>query len=372
MGMPVFRDSSAWKLGNQGPAAVYTQEGQCCVEPRKYCVYNQTRERFLGVDVDAADFSRSILDDRLPTLTISSGTGLWLLPFRGISPLGMRVPLDLVYLDSNCTVIEAVESFPLSQVSPSSKPATSVLVLSARTINSTQTQAGDHLAICVPEEMKRRLQGLSSPEGDSEALQDTAASQDEANHNGPARVLKFEDHTRQRRSDEDASNEVRLNEVRTGEDLALPQQLPGTRSGEAEVKDSKPRKSWLQRWLNPEPPEPRKAPREALTGLAVYFWTGGAPVEHGVRDVSSTGLYVLTDERWYPGTIVRLTLTDRRERTAERSITVSASVKRWGNDGVGLQFVLQNGKTPLADGMVQGVGREQLEQFFQQFKNGNS
>jgi len=372
VGMPVFRDSSAWKLGNQGPAAVYSQDGQCCVEPRKYCVYNQTRERFLGVDVDAADFSRAILDDRLPTLSITSGTGLWLLPFRGISPLGVRVPLDLVYLDLNSTVIEAVESFPISQVSPSCPPAASVLVLPARTINSTQTQAGDHLAICVPEEMKRRLQRLSGSEGESDDLPGAAASQDEASHNGPARVLKFEDHTRQRRLDEDAPNEVRINEVRPGEDLALPKESPEARPSEAEIKDSKPRKGWLQRWLNPEPAEPRKAQRETLPGLAAYFWTGGAPIEHGVRDISPTGLYVLTDERWYPGTIVRLTLTDRRERTAERSITVSATVKRWGNDGVGLQFVLQNGKAPMADGMVQGVDKELLVQFLRLFKNGKN
>jgi hypothetical protein len=370
--MPVFRDSSAWKLGNQGPAAVYSQEGQCCVEPRKYCVYNQTRERFLGVDVDAADFSRAILDDRLPTLSISSGTGLWLLPFRGISPLGVRVPLDLVYLDLNGKVIEAVESFPISQVSPSSQPAASVLVLPARTINSTQTQTGDNLAICVPEEMKRRLQKLSSPEGDSEDLQGAAASQDEASHNGPARVLKFEDHTRQRHSDEIAPNEVRVDEVRPVENPALPQQPPETQSPEGEIKESKPKKSWFQRWLNPEPPEPRKGQRESLPGLAAYFWTGGAPIEHGVRDISPSGLFVLTDERWYPGTIVRLTLTDRRERTAERSITVSASVRRWGNDGVGLQFVLQNGNAAVADGMVQGVDKELLVQFLQLFKNGNS
>ena len=372
MGMPVFRDSSAWKLGNQGPAAVYSQEGQCCVESRKYCVYNQTRQRFLGVDVDAADFSRSILDDRLPTLSISSGTGLWLLPFRGISPLGVRVPLDLVYLDLNSKVIEAVESFPISQVSPSSPAAASVLVLPARTINSTQTQAGDQLAICVPEEMKRRLQGLSSPEGETSELQGAASSQDEANHSGTARVLKFEDHTRQRHPEEDLPNEARINEVRPAEDLALPQASPETRPTEAEIKDSKPKKSWLQRWLNPEPPEPRKGLRESLPGLAAYFWTGCAPVEHGVRDISPSGLYVLTDERWYPGTIVRLTLTDRRERTAESSITVSASVMRWGNDGVGLQFVLQDGKTPMAEGMVLGVDRALIEQFLQRLKNRNS
>jgi hypothetical protein len=110
-----------------------------------------------------------------------------------------------------------------------------------------------------------------------------------------------------------------------------------------------------------------------LLGLAAYFWTGGAPLEHAVRDISPSGIYVLTDERWYPGTVVRMTLTDRREPTAERSITVNASVRRWGNDGVGLQFVMQDdGHGLLADGAVQGVDKEQIEQFLQQFKNGNN
>ena len=31
-------------------------------------------------------------------------------------------------------------------------------------------------------------------------------------------------------------------------------------------------------------------------------------------------------------------------RAAERSITLNATVIRWGNDGVGLKFVLHNGK----------------------------
>jgi hypothetical protein len=342
------------------------------VEPRKYCAYNQTRERFLGVDVDAADFSLAILDDRLPTLTISSGNGLWLIPFRGISPLGVRVPLDLIYLDQNCKVIEAVESFPLSRVSPSSPAAASVLVLPVRTINSTQTQAGDHIAICVPEEMKRRLQQLSGSESDAGILPDAESAEDEANHNGPARVLKFEDHTRQRHSDGGALNEVRLGDLPPGEERTLTHSPEVTTDPETKSKNSKPKKSWLQRFLNPDPPEPRKAQRASLSGLAAYFWTGGAPKEHGVRDISPSGLYVLTDERWYPGTIVRMTLTDRRERTTERSITVNASVKRWGNDGVGLQFVLQGGMDAMADGMAQGANKEQIEQFIQLFQNGSN
>lgn len=368
MGMPVFRDSAVWKIGNQGPAAVYSQDGLNSVESRKYCVYNETRERFIGVDVDAADFSRTILDDRLPTLTINSGTGLWLTPFRGISPLGVRVPLDLIYLDADCTVIEAVESFPISRVSPASPPAASVLVLPSGTVNSTQTQSGDHLGICVPDEMKRRLQRLADTAGDIDAGQESAPMPDEAGRGSHARVLKFEDHTRQRHSDEPVLNEPRIEEVPVDVGRVQPPAAGATSRPEAEAANSKPRKGWLQRLLNPEPPEPRQATRESLTGLAAYFWTGSTPQEHGIRDISSTGLYVLTDERWYPGTIVRLTLTDRREPTAEHSITVNASVKRWGNDGVGLQFVVQNRKASLADGMVQGVDKDQLDQFLRQFK----
>jgi hypothetical protein len=67
-------------------------------------------------------------------------------------------------------------------------------------------------------------------------------------------------------------------------------------------------------------------------------------VGHGVKDISLTGMYVVTSERWYPGTMVRMTLTDRHEPTIERSITLNATVMRWGNDGVGLRFVLQNPK----------------------------
>jgi hypothetical protein len=50
----------------------------------------------------------------------------------------------------------------------------------------------------------------------------------------------------------------------------------------------------------------------------------------------------VTEERWYPGTLVLMTLQimDGVEESEERSITVHSRAVRWGNDGVGLQFVL--------------------------------
>jgi hypothetical protein len=68
---------------------------------------------------------------------------------------------------------------------------------------------------------------------------------------------------------------------------------------------------------------------------------------HRIRDISSTGLYLLTEQRWYPGTLVRLLL--QRDGVAEtdpdRSITVNAKVVRSGTDGVGLTLVLPDKQT---------------------------
>jgi hypothetical protein len=375
--MQEYCDPSARKIGNL-PASGGLPEAQCRVEPWKFCVYNQTRELFLGVDVDAADFAAAPLDDRLPALALSSGAGLWLVPFRGILPSDACIPLDLVYLDRSCAVIETVESFPISRVSPSSPPAASVLILPGSTINSTQTQPGDQLMICAPGEMKRHLQRLPSSRSNAYALQSAAdwqrdlLSQEEKNRSGPGQVLKFEDYFRQKPSNEDSPNVVLPRE-----DHTLAQQSQGERLAEPRIKNKEHPKSWLRRLLFPDPPESRKAAREPLPGLTAHFWTGGASQGHGVRDISSTGLFMLTNERWYPGTVVRMTLTDRREPTAERSITLNARVIRWGNDGVGLRFVLQNakhtrrGKYPLAGSEVQDTNKKQLEQFFQRFRSGN-
>jgi Flp pilus assembly protein TadG len=63
---------------------------------------------------------------------------------------------------------------------------------------------------------------------------------------------------------------------------------------------------------------------------------------HRIRDISLAGLYLLTEQRWYPGTVVRLVLQrgGAAETDPHRSITVNAKVVRSGSDGVGLALVL--------------------------------
>jgi len=135
------------------------------MEAQRLCAYNQTRECFLGLEVAAADVSYAQLKELLGKLALKSGEGLWMSPFRGIPDTNMLVPLDLIYLDEDCRVIEIVESFPTFHATPSSPRAASVLALPTHSIYSSQTQPSDQLVLCVAEEMQHRLERFSGPSG---------------------------------------------------------------------------------------------------------------------------------------------------------------------------------------------------------------
>jgi uncharacterized protein len=124
---------------------------------RKYCVYNQTRECFLSLEVTAADTIFSRLRGLIGRLKLRSDEGIWVVPSRGIHTLGLLFPLDLIYLDEHHRVIHLVEYFPSFRIAPLKTQAESVLELATHTIYSSQTQSGDQLVICVAEEMEQRL-----------------------------------------------------------------------------------------------------------------------------------------------------------------------------------------------------------------------
>jgi PilZ domain-containing protein len=85
----------------------------------------------------------------------------------------------------------------------------------------------------------------------------------------------------------------------------------------------------------------RKSQRYIAPRLVAYFWDGGPSTAHCIRDVSAGGMYLLTTQRWYPGTLVTMTLqrTEKDQEGVKQSITVQARVMRSCEDGVGFQFV---------------------------------
>jgi len=93
----------------------------------------------------------------------------------------------------------------------------------------------------------------------------------------------------------------------------------------------------VKEWLF-QSQEQRRADRYNHPGTTAYYWDGSVPVPHEIKDISLPGAYLHTPERWYPGTIVKLTLNRNRLGTDE-SIVVRCRVVRHGADGVGLQFV---------------------------------
>jgi uncharacterized membrane protein (UPF0127 family) len=124
---------------------------------RAYCVYNQTRECFLSLNITAADTIFSRLRGLIGRLKLRSDEGIWVVPSRGIHTLGLLFPLDLIYLDEHYRVIHLVEYFPSFRIAPLKTQAESVLELPTHTIYSSQTQPGDQLVICVAEEMESKL-----------------------------------------------------------------------------------------------------------------------------------------------------------------------------------------------------------------------
>ena len=102
------------------------------------------------------------------------------------------------------------------------------------------------------------------------------------------------------------------------------------------------------RWLYPDSSEPsdrRRSIRRPSSELMAYCAEKGAEQGLDVGNISSTGVYLVTDERWPPGKLIPLTLQRKGplEESSGKRIRVQAGPARWGKDGIGLYFVFPTG-----------------------------
>ncbi len=102
--------------------------------------------------------------------------------------------------------------------------------------------------------------------------------------------------------------------------------------------------SWLETLLGPEKVERRSSERRPVDNFSAYRWNGSRLTQEPLKDISSSGLYILTEERWQPGTLLTLTLQKPGplEVNPERRVEMLTQVARSGKDGVGLQFVMKD------------------------------
>ena len=104
-------------------------------------------------------------------------------------------------------------------------------------------------------------------------------------------------------------------------------------------------KDWKQ-WLKTLGyPQIERAPRRNPSGLAAMHGSVSSPKLGHIKIISSHGLFLQTTERWPIGEMVALTLQKEGApaHDSEFHIDVQARVASYGEDGVGLGFILPKG-----------------------------
>jgi hypothetical protein len=114
-------------------------------------VYNKTRETFIATEATVADsYLRRLIGLLGKTKRWARlGSGLWIVPSRGVHTIGMLFPIDLIFLGKEKEVVHLEEHVRPFRISKVSLRATSVLELPPHTIYHTGTKVGDQLEISV-------------------------------------------------------------------------------------------------------------------------------------------------------------------------------------------------------------------------------
>lgn len=117
--------------------------------------------------------------------------------------------------------------------------------------------------------------------------------------------------------------------------------------------------------------DPRRGSRDKSPPLVAYFWDGGEPVAHTVKNISSSGFYLDTSERWLLGTLIMMTLqrTSTDPQRPDCSVIVMSKVIHHGEDGVGFAFVpMESAGSPAGPGS-HAADRRTLDKFLHLVKS---
>lgn len=116
--------------------------------PRAYA-FNNTRQAYLAQHLARANTHCSRLVGLIGrrSTDFSAGMGLWITPCRGVHTLGMRFPIDVIYLDRGNTVVHLEQNLRPWRMGRVCLKAASVLELPPTTVSQTRTSIGDEIKI---------------------------------------------------------------------------------------------------------------------------------------------------------------------------------------------------------------------------------
>jgi uncharacterized membrane protein (UPF0127 family) len=119
---------------------------------------NRTRQAYLATRLAVADRYWSRLRGLIGmgSAEFLQGRGLWIIPCHGVHTLGMRFPIDVVYLSPDRMVVHLEANLQPWRFAPIRMRAVSVLELPSSTLQATGTQVGDLIEIGRQAEGDRR------------------------------------------------------------------------------------------------------------------------------------------------------------------------------------------------------------------------
>jgi uncharacterized membrane protein (UPF0127 family) len=114
-------------------------------------VINRTKETWLATKVRKADSFVTRLVGLLKRRTLGPEEALWLMPSKGIHTIGMKFPIDVVFLSRDNVVLGVVAGMLPFRISGVRLRGYSVLELPSGTIKKSRTEIGDQLEISLAE-----------------------------------------------------------------------------------------------------------------------------------------------------------------------------------------------------------------------------
>jgi uncharacterized protein len=114
-------------------------------------VLNLTRQTWLATTVRKADNFSTRLVGLLRRRTLGAEEALWLIPCKGIHTIGMKFPIDVIFLDHTSKVLDIMCGLLPYRLSRFRLAAHSVLELPQGTIKKSCTAPGDQLEILLAE-----------------------------------------------------------------------------------------------------------------------------------------------------------------------------------------------------------------------------
>jgi uncharacterized membrane protein (UPF0127 family) len=114
-------------------------------------VINLSKNTWLATTVRKADTFVTRLVGLLKRNTLGPEEAVWLIPSKGIHTIGMKFPIDVLFLDKNSVVVGAISGLSPYRITGVRLRGHSVLELPKGTLNKSLTEIGDQLEISVVE-----------------------------------------------------------------------------------------------------------------------------------------------------------------------------------------------------------------------------